>query len=173
MVIAAKSIATLARGKDRFIPVVLVLAGILLVLGLVVPILSVDRFFLFSSPFSIFDSLVALFDTEEYFLFAVIFCFTVLFPATKLGWAGVLWARVDVGSPSFERTVEILDTLGKWSMLDVMLLAVAVASIKFSLVGDAHANPGLYLFCGAIVMAMGGSYWLKTAGRRLRGASVR
>ena len=171
MIFSENSIAARARGKDKGIPVALILAAVLLVLGLVVPILSVDRFFLFSSPFSIVDSLVALFNTEEYFLFAVIFCFTVLFPATKLGWAALLWARIDVDSRAFDRTVEILDTLGKWSMLDVMLLAVAVASIKFSLVGDAHANPGLYLFCAAIVLAMGGSYWLKSAGRRLRAAA--
>lgn len=148
----------------------MIAASALLAFGLFLPILEVERFFLFSNPFSIIDSLVALIETEEYFLFGVIFCFTVVFPVTKLGWAAVLWARVDVASPSFDRMVDILDTLGKWSMLDVMLLAVAVASIKFSLVGEAHANPGLYLFCAAIIAAMALSHWLKTAGRRLRDA---
>lgn len=168
MILADQSIAALARGRDRLIPVVLVAAAVLLILGLFVPILRVDRFFVFSHPFSIVDSLAALFEEREYFLFTVIFCFTVVFPATKLCCSVFLWARIDVGSRSFDRIVDVLDTLGKWSMLDVMLLAVAVASIKFSLVGDAHANPGLYLFTAAIVLAMGGSSWLKVVGRRLR-----
>lgn len=166
--IASGSIAALARGRDRVIPAILVLSAVLLVLGLYLPILRVDRFFLFSRPFSIVDSLVALLETDEYFLFTVIFCFTVIFPVTKLAWAIVLWARIDVHDPRFDRTIEILDTLGKWSMLDVMLLAVGVASIKLSLVGGAHANPGLYLFCGAIILAMVGSHWLKAAAKRIR-----
>lgn len=164
------SIASRAKGMDRLLPAALLAAAILLVLGLTFPILMVDRFFLFSRPFSIVDSLVSLADAGEYFLFTVIFCFTVVFPVAKLSWAAVIWGWADVASPSFGRMVEILDTLGKWSMLDVMLLAVAVASIKLSLVGDAHANPGLYLFSGAIILAMMGSVWLKAAARRARGA---
>lgn len=53
-------------------------------------------------------------------------------------------------------------------MLDVLLLAIAVASIKMSVVGDAHANPGLYLFSGAIIASMLSLHWLKVAGDRLR-----
>lgn len=150
------------------LPALLSAAAVLLTLGLCLPILRVDRFFVFSKPFSILDSLVALAETGEYFLFSIILCFTVVFPTAKIGWATALWGWVDVSSRRFQRTVEILDTLGKWSMLDVMLLAIAVASIKLSLVGDAEANPGLYLFCGAIITAMAGSVWLKSAAKRIR-----
>lgn len=170
MIFSDASIASRATGLDRLLPVLLFIAAILLALGLSLPILRVDRFFIFSKPFSIFDSLVALAETGEYFLFSVILCFTVVFPTAKIGWATVLWGWADVSSRRFHRNVEILDTLGKWSMLDVMLLAIAVASIKLSLVGDAEANPGLYLFCGAIVSAMIGSVWLKAAAKRLRSA---
>lgn len=170
MIFSDASIASRASGLDRLLPVVLLVAAILLALGLSLPILRVDRFFIFSKPFSIFDSLVALAATGEYFLFSVILCFTVVFPTAKIVWATALWGWIDVSSRRFERTVEILDTLGKWSMLDVMLLAIAIASIKLSLVGDAEANPGLYLFCGAIITAMVGSVWLKSAAKRLRGA---
>lgn len=170
MIVSPHSIAALARGRDRFIPLALLAAGALLALGLCLPVLEVERFFLFSNPFSIAESLFALAGAKEYFLFAVVFCFTVVFPVTKLGWAAMLWARIDVNDPSFDRMLHVLDALGKWSMLDVMLLAIAVASIKLSLVGEAHANPGLYLFCAAILTAMGSSYWLRATGRRLRQA---
>lgn len=163
-----KSIAALSKGRDRLIPVMLVAAGVLLAGGLALPIMRVNSFFVFSSAFSILDSLAALFEAEEYFLFGVIFAFTIAFPVTKLISAGLLWAGVDVDAANFDGTLEAIDTLGKWSMLDVLLLAVAVASIKLSVVGEAHTNPGLYLFFGAIILSMLGLQWLKRAGKRLR-----
>ncbi len=165
---SAKSIGALSRGRDRLIPWALAATGALLAAGLSLPVLRVDKFFIFSDRFSIIDSLIALVRSEEYFLFAVIFAFTVVFPVTKLFYAARLWAAVDVDDPRFARTLGTIDTLGKWSMLDVLLLAIAVASIKMSVVGDAHANPGLYLFSGAIITSMGSLHWLKVAGDRLR-----
>ncbi len=165
---SAKSIGALSRGRDRLIPWALAAVGVLLAAGLSLPVLRVDKFFIFSDRFSIIDSLIALVGSEEYFLFAVIFAFTVVFPVTKLFYAAWLWAAIDVDDPRFARTLGTIDTLGKWSMLDVLLLAIAVASIKMSVVGDAHANPGLYLFSGAIIASMGSLHWLKVAGDRLR-----
>ena len=165
---SAKSIGALSRGRDRLIPWALAAAGILLAAGLSLPVLRVDKFFIFSDRFSIIDSLIALVRSEEYFLFTVIFAFTVVLPVTKLIYAARLWAVIDVDDPRFARTLGIIDTLGKWSMLDVLLLAIVVASIKMSVVGDAHANPGLYLFSGAIITSMLSLHWLKVAGDRLR-----
>ncbi len=165
---SGKSIGALSRGRDRLIPAALAATGVLLAAGLSLPVLRVDKFFIFSDRFSIIDSLIALLGAEEYFLFAVIFAFTVVFPVTKLFYAARLWAAIDVDDPRFARTLGTIDTLGKWSMLDVLLLAIAVASIKMSVVGDAHANPGLYLFSGAIIASMGSLHWLKVAGDRLR-----
>ncbi len=166
--VSPKSIAALSKGRDRLIPVMLIAAGVLLASGLALPIMRVNSFFVFSSKFSILDSLLALFEAEEYFLFGVIFTFTIIFPVTKLVYAGMLWARVDVDAANFEGSLEIIDTLGKWSMLDVLLLAVAVASIKLSVVGEAHTNPGLYLFFGAIILSKLSLQWLTAAGKRLR-----
>ena len=165
---SAKSIGALSRGRDRLIPAALAATGILLAGGLSLPVMRVDKFFIFSDRFSIIDSLFALFRSEEYFLFTVVFVFTVVFPGTKRFYAARLWAAIDVDDPRFSRTLGIIDTLGKWSMLDVLLLAIAVASIKLSVVGDAHTNPGLYLFCGAIITSMLSLHWLKVAGDRLR-----
>ncbi len=165
---SAKSIGALSRGGDRLIPWALAAAAGLLAAGLSLPVLRVDKFFIFSDRFSIIDSLLALVRSEEYFLFTVIFAFAVVFPVTKLFYAARLWAAIDVDDLRFTRTLGIIDTLGKWSMLDVLLLAIAVASIKMSVVGDAHTNPGLYLFCGAIIASMGSLHWLKVAGDRLR-----
>ncbi len=165
---SAKSIGALSRGRDRLIPAALAATGVLLAAGLSLPVMRVDKFFIFSDRFSIIDTLFALFRSEEYFLFTVVFVFTVVFPVTKLFYAARLWAAIDVDDPRFTRTLGIIDTLGKWSMLDVLLLAIAVASIKMSVVGDAHTNPGLYLFCGAIITSMLSLHWLKVAGDRLR-----
>ena len=169
---SANSIAARSSGRYRLIPWLLGASAVALVSGLVLPVMEVDRFFLFTQKFSILDSLVQLVDAKEYFLSAVIFVFTVAFPVAKLAYSAFLWSRVSVADPAFDRRLHVMDALGKWSMLDVLLLAIAVASIKMSVVGSAQANPGLYLFSAAIVLAMIAAQWLKSAARGLRDAPV-
>ena len=167
--ISPGSIAARSTGRYRLIPWVLAASAAALTAGLVLPVMEVDRFFLFSDRFSIIDSVVQLVEAREYFLSLVILVFTIVFPAVKLAYAAFVWAFVDVSEPGFDRRLHLIDALGRWSMLDVLLLAIAVASIKMSVVGEAHANPGLYLFSAAIVLAMVGSNWLKAAARTARG----
>lgn len=169
---SADSIAAHASGRYRLIPWLLATAAAALVSGLLLPVMEVDKFFLFTRKFSIMDSLVQLIDAREYFLTAVIFVFTVAFPVAKLVYAAYLWARVSVSDPGFERRLHLMDMLGRWSMLDVLLLAIAVASIKMSVVGSAHANPGLYLFATAIILAMIAAQWLKSAAHGMRGTQT-
>ena len=159
------SIAVRSSGRYRLIPWMLGASAICLIAGLVMPVMEVDRFFLFTDRFSIIDSLFQLFDAEEYFLLLVISVFTLVFPAVKLCYAAFLWGFVDIDRPGFDRRLHVIELLGKWSMLDVLLLAIAAASLKMSIVGAAHANPGLYFFSAAIVLAMLGAQWLKSAVR--------
>ena len=47
-----------------------------------------------------------------------------------------------------------IETLGKWSMLDVFVVALSVVAIQMSLVSDVEILPGIYLFTAAVALSI-------------------
>lgn len=132
----------------------LLLALACLALGLWLPALSVEALPWFEEEISILDGAAVLWDDEQYFLFAVIVVFSILFPALKivLGLWAWLWADLGVRSPL--RLVRRIEQLGKWSMLDVFVIAIVVAALNISIITEVWVHEGLYLFTAAIVLSM-------------------
>jgi paraquat-inducible protein A len=63
----------------------------------------------------------------------------------------------------------LLDDLGRWSMLDVFLVAILLVTIRTAGVGGARTEIGLYLFTAAVVVSMLTVQWIRSAGRRIGG----
>lgn len=149
-----RSIAARLSGADRLIGPALALAAVLLVAGWFLPILTVRELWVIENQVSIVEGLAALFDDGDYFVFAVILVFTVAFPVIKIGAAFVLLLRVDSHTPHLPRWLGRVDALGKWSMLDVFVVALLVVATKMNWLADVVVHAGIYVFCAAIVLAM-------------------
>jgi paraquat-inducible protein A len=158
--------ATRARGWDRLVPAAILVALGLLCAGLTLPVMTVERFFVFSSQFSILQSLDALWRADEYFLFAAVALFSVAFPVAKLGTCLVIWYRTDARDVRFAALIAWVEQLGRWSMLDVFLVAILLILIRSGGVG-ARTEIGLYLFAAAVVASMFAAQWFRAAVRRL------
>jgi paraquat-inducible protein A len=163
----SRSIAANAAGADRFVALPLLAALVLLPVGVVLPLMTVETVFFFGDEFSILDSLIALFDAGEVLLFVLLGVFGVLLPAGRLLFAGLLWSRLPADGRRAQKAAAVVATLGKWSMLEVLILAIAIVSTKLSLLGEAHTNPGIYFFVGAVLCQMAGFHWLRAAGVRV------
>lgn len=151
---APRSIAAQARGIDRLLGPLLGLSAALLALGWLAPLMTVKRLILLEERVSIVDALITLARHGEIFLFLVVLVFSILFPVAKLTLSYLLWRRGDVTDSRFERRLRRIESLGKWSMLDVFLVALAVAAIKISVIADVYLHWGLYAFAAAIVLSM-------------------
>ncbi len=162
-----RTAARCARGLDRLVPAALAAALGLLAAGLWFPVMTVQSFFVFSSGFSILQSLQALWDAQEYLLFAAILLFSVLFPTVKLASCLALWWLAEIDGAAFRNLADAIDALGRWSMLDVFLLAILLVTVRTASVGGASTNLGLYLFAGAVVLSMLSVHWLRAVRRRL------
>lgn len=160
------SLASRARGADRLVPLLFLVSAGLLAAGVNLPIVSVTRFFFFTEDASILGAITSLFNDGEYLLAATIAVFSVVFPALKIVIADFVWRARGVGHSGAEHGLRTLDLLGKWSMLDVLVVALLVFSAKASGLADASSQPGLYLFFGAVVTSMAGVLRLKAAYRR-------
>jgi paraquat-inducible protein A len=144
---------------------VVIVAAISLILGLFLPSLSFQRFFLISERHSLFGVVVALLQEREYFLGLILGAFSILFPVLKL----VVLARIAVGRIQGRgmpgATARLAAIFGRWSMLDVLVIALVVFAIKRSGLADATALPGIWFFALAAILSIVAARLLETRGR--------
>lgn len=59
-----------------------------------------------------------------------------------------------------ERFLYVLETWGKWSMLDVFVVALLFVSVKLGSLANVTVHEGLYWFGGAVIVIQLLSVWL-------------
>ena len=147
----SQSLHHAATGFDRWVVGPLLFAALALLLaGIVLPSLTVSTLAILSNSVSILSGLVVLWDDDQYFLFLVLLVFSVLFPAVKLVFG--LWVWFFSGNPS-GTAVARLEGLAKWSMLDVLVIALLVAALNVTVISGVLIHAGLYLFTGSVILS--------------------
>ena len=126
----------------------------MLAVGLVAPIATMNKFILVENTFSVLSGVLALFSEGQFFLFLLISCFSVVLPVLKLG---VLYRLVSHNSTMREQTKRLLHWMhlyGKWSMLDVFVVAVLVVLVKLGAIANVEMRYGLYAFAASVLLTM-------------------
>ena len=149
-----RSLAASAEGADRFLGPGFVLAGVLLVLGWSLPIMTISKLVFFAERISILDGIAVLWREGHTILCAIVALFSIVFPALKLLAALWLWYGIDARSAALGPALERLEVFGRWSMLDVFLVALTIVAIQVSLVSEVSTHAGLYVFTAAVVLSM-------------------
>ncbi len=146
--------------QHRLIPVLLIVAFLLFGTGIFFPFFHVTKLWLFHDAVSVVGGIITLFREGEYFLFAVLTLFTLVFPCVKLGLLGVIWLERDHELARVHRLHRWVEALGKWSMLDVFVVAILIVAMKSAGVADLHIGLGLYLFTFSVVATQFASAWV-------------
>lgn len=124
----------------------------ILVLNINRPILHVEKFWIFGNSVSIWSGMMALYHASEVFLGSLILVFSIVIPIGK----NLLLIAFLVTEPWLGRRadwlVRLLSAIGRWSMLDVLIVAVIVVALRLG--GIAHANilPPLYWFIASVLL---------------------
>lgn len=126
-------------------------SSMLLPLGLILPALQTTQFAFWNGEHSILGFGYALFAGEEYALAAIVWGFSILFPLAKLSW---IWRILTRRTLPPRTALRRLEWLGKWSMADVLVIALVIFSARGSAVFDAEPAPGLYAFTASVLLAM-------------------
>lgn len=132
--------------------VLLLVAMGLLFEGLTLPILTVKKFWIFHDTFSIWSGMNSLYGSGEVFIATVLLVFSILFPIGKnllLFWIFVQGAWLGTFG---QRLVRSAAVLGKWSMLDVFIVAILVASVKLGILAHAQILSALYFFACSVIV---------------------
>lgn len=106
-----------------------------------------------ANTFSLAGGLKELLAHGQIFLFAVVLAFSVLFPIAKM----ILLGRVtfaDMDTADRERSLKRLATFGKWSMLDVFVIALLVVSLKLGDMVNVQIHCGIYFFAASVLLTM-------------------
>jgi paraquat-inducible protein A len=132
----------------------------LLAVGVTAPILTLEKFYIFANTVSVWSALRQLIAEGEWGLFALVGVFSVVFPMAKIITLLVIWNLEAVGSPAHQRHLRWLTTYGKWSMLDVFVVALLVVSVKLGSLATATVEYGIYVFAASVLLTMGLSAWI-------------
>jgi paraquat-inducible protein A len=146
--------------SHRAIPVMLFIAVSLFGTGVFFPFFHVTKFWVFDSGVSVVGGIITLFQEGEYFLFAVLSLFTLVFPCAKLGLLAIVWMEREHDLAKVRRLHGWVESLGKWSMLDVFVVAILIVAMKSAAVAEIHIGSGLYLFTFSVVATQFASAWV-------------
>jgi len=149
-----RSLAAEASGLDRLLGPAILVAAALLAAGWMLPVMTVERFFFLNRRVSILEGARDLWLGGHYALCLVLVVFSMIFPAFKLLLAGYLWYGGQVAPKARHSLVEAVDKVGRWSMLDVFVVALIVVAAQLSIVSDVALHGGIYSFAAAVLLSM-------------------
>ena len=126
------------------IPYLLFASTVSFGLALVLPLMQTSAFYFFEDHPSILQLTATLFDSSEWLLMIIIMVFAILLPAVKL-----LVLHITAFNGSSARMLHAVAILGRWSMLDVLVVALIIVAVKSSGIASAASQPGLWFFAAS------------------------
>ena len=148
------------------INLLLMLALALLVIGVTAPLLTLEKMYFFENTVTLISTVKGLFLQKDWFLFIVIAVFSLCIPVIKI--AGlVLILNMEYAKNSFlDKTLHIIEIVGKWSMLDVFVVALLLVSVKLGVLAKVEVHYGLYAFATSVLITMSLSLWIYTLSKK-------
>ena len=121
--------------------------------AILLPILRIEQLGM-THQSSILGGTLELFAHGSYFVGAVVMLFSIIFPLTKI----VLLIELSL-LEIFHRkhkafTLRMMEHFGKWSMMDVMLLAFLVMLVKLGDMVQFSFGPAIFAFVLCVAMSM-------------------
>ncbi|MDB6109843.1 MAG: pqiA [Pedosphaera sp.] len=152
----------------KSLPIVLLLfcALALLVTGIFRPFTQVTKLWIFENQVSVYDGLITLMKAQEYFLFTILLVFTVIFPFVKILSLLTLWLKGGLSRKRIVQLYNFVAHLGKWSMLDVFVVANLVLLLKSGSVASIQIRDGFFLFFASVMLTQAASVWIGVIARK-------
>lgn len=145
---------SMAKTENAVLLGTLAAASVLLGAGLVTPLMTISTFVFMRNSFSVVSGIYDLWISGKYFLFFLILLFSIALPVVKIGLlAAFLTGRFRNGGKSL-RVLRLIHDYGRWAMLDVLVVAVLIVTVKLGAVASVEVHPGLYVFGSAVLLIM-------------------
>jgi paraquat-inducible protein A len=147
----------------------IILATVFFALGVMLPAIRFTTVFVWTNQHSVATIIWALWKNEEFFLCFVIFMFSIFFPFMKLFYLLTLVTSPDMPAEFRNKSISAMEWLGRYSMTDVMVLALMIFYINASGYTEATVLPGIYFFAASAIMTMLAYGWANSVTPGLTG----
>ncbi|MDH4412126.1 MAG: paraquat-inducible protein A [Rhizobium sp.] len=134
--------------------VLLVGASASFALGVSLPLMRFESFYVFSTDASLIEVVVSLWDGGDSALAVLVGLVSIVFPLAKLL---LIAAEEMAGERQNGQGVlaRLVPVLSKWSMMDVLLVAIVIFATKTSGLAQAFTQPGLWFYAGSSIAVAG------------------
>ena len=95
-----------------------------------------------------------LFTDGQYLLFVILLAFSILLPIAKLILLFRFWHAESTNNQQLEHFMNWITHYGKWSMLDVFVVALLVVIVKLGVLASVIVHYGIYMYAGAGLLIM-------------------
>jgi paraquat-inducible protein A len=130
-------------------------------LGITQPLLRFEHLIFFSRTPSLIQMIGELWTTGDTLLAFLVAAFSVVFPAGKILVAQALLVSGDGDPVTHKRMHRLLGAVSKWSMMDVLLVALVIFAAKTSGLADAFTQPGLWFYAISVATAAAATVMLR------------
>jgi len=104
---------------------------------------------------TVWSGAVDLVEQGEVAVGVLVFACSIVVPLLKiLGILSLSWRREWGSEAARARAHRLIEWAGRWSMLDVLLVALLVAAVKLGNWADIQAGPGVFAFAGVVVLSL-------------------
>lgn len=135
----------------------LITAAILYIPANVLPIMTVSTLGQ-GSPDTIMSGVITLMQHGMLPIAAVVFIASILVPTFKLVGIALLLYSVQRHQPLSARQrivmYRFIEFIGRWSMLDIFVIAILVAVVNFGRIASVEANLGAVAFASVVILTM-------------------
>jgi paraquat-inducible protein A len=154
-----------------------VTALIMLVPAYALPVMHLGMLGRPAKDTTILSGVIQLWQENLGVLAAIVFIASFAVPVLKL--AGLAWLLLAAWRPRgrdprrLTRVYGVLDLIGRWSMLDVFLVAFLSGAVRFGVLAEVQPRPGIIAFGAVVVLTLLATHrfdprvlWLKPAPAR-------
>ncbi len=128
----------------------LLAAAVCFGLGIALPIVHFQKLYFFTDTPSLISLFIGLWQEGSYVIALAILLFSILFPLTKLSIVFISAIAPDA-ELAHSPVTQWAGVLSKWSMMDVLLVALVIFAAKSSGFADAVAQPGLWFYAASAI----------------------
>ena len=139
---------------NRVAAVMAVIALLVLVRGQTMPFISATNLGQ-TNVYSLVGGIKDLYQLGYWFIASILLIFSVMFPIAKLTLIFLATTSLVPFSPQARhRMHRFAVATGKYSLLDVLVVAVSIVVIRFGALAQVSALPGTVVFCVAVILSI-------------------
>lgn len=160
---AANTLAAGQRGWPRLIGPLLAIALMALPISWHLPLFRTELLIFLESDVTMLGAVRSLAGIDI-FLCTIVVLFGMLIPFLKL--AALLYAWFSLPQAQAGAWIKTISGFSKYSMLDIMLIAVVIVGLKGIGMGKVSVEYGLYVYAGVVIAVLLLSSWMQSAAAR-------